>query len=112
MPRVSLSDLVYVRSGDKGANANIGVIVKNPEHYDTLAEQLTEQRVADLYDEFLDGEVHRYDLPNISCFNFVLTDVLDGGGLRSLRIDAQGKALCEALLQLDVEMDDTAGAGV
>ena len=31
--------------------------------------------------------------------NFLLHDVLGGGGSRSLRVDAQGKALGQAMLQ-------------
>lgn len=101
-----LKDLVYVRSGDKGANANIGVIVKDPDHYDVVADQLTEEAVAGVYDEFLEGPVDRYELPNLGAINFVLHEVLDGGGITSLRSDAQGKALCEALLQLEVDVPE------
>lgn len=107
MPTKSLKDLVYVRSGDKGANANIGVIVRDEDNYDIVAEQLTEDLVADVYDEFLEGHVDRYELPNLGALNFVLHEVLDGGGITSLRSDAQGKALCEALLQVEIEVPET-----
>lgn len=107
MPTKKLRELVYVRSGDKGANANIGVIVKNPENYEVVASQLTEEVVAEVYDEFLEGPVNRYELPNLGALNFVLHEVLDGGGISSLRSDAQGKALCEAILQVDVEVPET-----
>lgn len=106
MPTKQLKDLVYVRSGDKGANANIGVIARDPDDYDIIEEQVTTERVAELYDEFLEGDVVRYELPNLGALNFVLHEVLDGGGLSSLRLDAQGKALCEALLQLEVNVPE------
>lgn len=101
-----LKDYVYVRSGDKGANANIGVVARDSDDYDWIAEQVTVDAVADIYDEYLEGDVERYELPNLGALNFVLHEVLDGGGLTSLRSDAQGKALCEALLQLEVEVPD------
>lgn len=107
MPTQQLKDLVYVRSGDKGANANIGVIVRDPDNYDAVADRLTTDVVADVYDEFLEGPVDRYELPNLGAMNFVLHEVLDGGGISSLRSDAQGKTLCEALLQLEIEVPET-----
>jgi hypothetical protein len=35
--------------------------------------------------------------------NFVLPTILDGGGSVSLRIDAQGKALGQAILEMLIE---------
>jgi hypothetical protein len=46
--------------------------------------------------------VDRYELPNLRGLNFVLHEVLGGGGSRSLRVDAQGKALGQAMLQLRI----------
>jgi hypothetical protein len=48
--------------------------------------------------------VVRYELPNLGALNFVLPDILDGGGSLSLRVDAQGKALGQALLELTLEI--------
>ena len=42
------------------------------------------------------GEVIRYEVPNLSALNFVLFGVLAKGGIRSLRIDAQGNTLGQA----------------
>jgi hypothetical protein len=50
------------------------------------------------------GRVTRYDVPNLEALNFVLPHVLGGGGSRSLRIDAQGKTLGMALLELNVDV--------
>ena len=44
----------------------------------------------------------RYEVPNLQALNFVLSGVLDGGGSRSLRIDSQGKALGQAILELEI----------
>jgi len=106
MSKDLLKDYVYVRSGDKGDNANIGVVAQDPEDYEWIAEQVTSDVVANIYEEYLNGDVARYELPNLGALNFVLHEVLDGGGITSLRSDAQGKALCEALLQLEVDVPD------
>jgi hypothetical protein len=50
------------------------------------------------------GSVARYELPNLNALNFVLTDVLAGGGSRSLRIDAQGKTLGAAILEMPLDV--------
>jgi hypothetical protein len=49
------------------------------------------------------GRVVRYEVPNLDALNFVLPDILAGGGSRSLRLDAQGKTLGMALLELQVD---------
>jgi len=41
--------------------------------------------------------VRRYEMPNLSALNFVLFGVLAKGGIRSLRIDAQGNTLGQAI---------------
>ena len=42
----------------------------------------------------------RYELPGIHAFNFVMEDVLGGGGIASLRSDPQVRAF--VLLRLDL----------
>ena len=68
--------------------------------YDWLREELTTDLVKEHFKEVCFGEVERFELPNLLALNFVLHDVLGGGGSRSLRVDAQGKALGQAMLQL------------
>ena len=42
--------------------------------------------------------VSRFLLPGISAINFLITDVLGGGGIASIRNDAQGKGFAQLLL--------------
>lgn len=98
-----LCDIAYARSGDKGSSSNIGVIAYSPEGYQFLKEYLTAERVQAYFAPLGVTSTVRYELPNLIAFNFVLKDVLAGGGSRSLRIDAQGKALGQALLQIPIE---------
>ena len=47
---------------------------------------------------FLEGNVERFFLPGSNSLNFILHDVLGGGGPASLRNDPQGKAYAQILL--------------
>jgi len=100
-----LSDLAHARSGDKGSGANIGVIARTPSAYAILCRHLTASRVAEFFAALGPGDVVRYELPNLHALNFVLPAVLgEGGGALSLRSDAQGKALGQALLRMEIEL--------
>ena len=88
-----LGDIAHARSGDKGSSANVGVIAYTLEGFSFLQESLTEWRVAENFKPLGPTKVTRYELPNLGALNFVLEGILAGGGSRSLRVDAQGKAL-------------------
>ncbi|XP_065836928.1 uncharacterized protein [Oscarella lobularis] len=94
-----VSDLAFLRSGDKGDTANIGVVARKPEYYPLLQNSLTAEAVRKYFEHLLteDSEVIRYELPGICGLNFVLTSSLGGGGIASLRPDAQGKAYGQML---------------
>ena len=99
---IPIGMLAHSRSGDKGNTANVGVIAYTTSGYDWLSEELTADLVKEHFGEVCHGEVERFELPNLLALNFVLHDVLGGGGSRSLRVDAQGKALGQAMLQLQI----------
>lgn len=110
MKTVRLGEIAVARSGDKGSGANIGVIARRAEDYDLLRERMTEERVEQYFAAMGAGRVTRYELPNLGALNFVLPGVLAGGGSRSLRIDAQGKALGQALLEMEIEVPEEWGS--
>ena len=102
---VPLIKLAWARSGDKGNHANIGVIARKAEYLPYIKQALTSARVADFMAHTLDpesGKVHRWDLPGISALNFLLENSLGGGGVASLRIDPQGKAFAQQLLEIPI----------
>jgi hypothetical protein len=101
MPR--LGDIAFARSGDKGCSANIAVFARTSEGYAWLCQHLTAAVVEDWFRPLGPGAVVRYEVPNLEALNFVLPTVLGVGGSRSLRIDAQGKALGQALLELPID---------
>jgi len=98
---VSLIDLAWARSGDKGNHSNIGVIARKTEYLPYIESALQEQDVAEWMKHTLDsetGKVSRWSMPGINGFNFLLENSLGGGGVASLRIDPQGKAFAQQLL--------------
>jgi len=102
--KVPLALLAHSRSGDKGSGSNIGVIAYTQSGYDFLKGYLLERKVERFFKALHPGKVKRYELPNLLAFNFVIEGILDGGGSRSLRIDAQGKALGQAILEMPVAL--------
>ena len=100
---IPLREIAFARSGDKGNSANVAVFARTPAAYAWLRENLPAARVEEFFRPLGVGAVVRYDVPNLEALNFILPHVLGGGGSRSLRIDAQGKALGMALLELPID---------
>ena len=101
--RVALGRIAHGRSGDKGDDANIGLMARQPQWLPVLREQLGAERVRDYFAHLVQGPVQRYELPGLGAFNFVLRQALGGGGSCSLRSDPLGK--CYAQMLLDLEID-------
>lgn len=102
---VPLVKLAWARSGDKGNHSNIGVIARHPDYVSYIRAALTEKTVAQWMQHVLDpdtGKVTRWELPGLDAFNFLLENSLGGGGIASLRIDPQGKAFAQQLLDFPV----------
>ncbi|MDP9176657.1 MAG: hypothetical protein M3O61_03155 [Gemmatimonadota bacterium] len=104
--QIRLLDIAHARSGDKGDTANVGVIALKPEWFPVLQRELTVPRVADHFAGVIEGDVERFDLPNLNALNFLLHGALDGGGTLSLKTDAQGKVFSTALLRMKLELAD------
>ena len=102
---IPLHRLAHARSGDKGNRLNIAVVCRDPAFYTTLADELTAERVAEVFSSRHPSAVVRYDLPKLAAFNFVLDDVLEGGVNASLGLDGHGKTLSFLLLSASVRVD-------
>lgn len=102
--KLRLWDIAHARSGDKGDLCNIGVIARLPEHYPLLVRELTAERVRRYFGAWCLGPVERFELPNLGALNFLLRGALDGGALRSLRLDRQGKTYGFALLRMEIDV--------
>ena len=107
---VPLIKLAWGRSGDKGDKANVGIIARQPEYLPYIYAALSQQAVADCFAHFLPAEaasnsvsyVDRYLMPGSHAINFLIHDVLGGGGMASIRNDAQGKGYGQILLALPI----------
>ena len=96
--KVPLIFLAWGRSGDKGDKANIGIIARKPEYLPYIWAGLSPEKVQARFAHFLKGDVERFYLPGCNAVNFLLHDVLGGGGAASLRADPQGKGYAQLLL--------------
>jgi hypothetical protein len=101
---MKLREIAHSRTGDKGNNATVSVIVYKQEDYDLVRELVTPDRVKNFLSGIVKGEVTRYELPGIGALNFVLHDALSGGVTRSLSLDIHGKSLSSVLLDMDLEV--------
>ena len=99
---MKLHVLAHSRTGDKGNTSNISLIAYRPEDYPLLADYVTAERVRAHFAGIVHGEVTRYELPQLHALNFVMKDALGGGVTRSLAIDAHGKSLSSALLDMEI----------
>ena len=101
-------DIALARSGDKGNRATLSVIARDPGDYPVLERVLTAERVRDFYRGVVRGEVQRYPLPHLGALQFVMNDALGGGVTRSLALDAHGKTLSGAILDLSLDDEEVA----
>ncbi len=104
--KIRLLDIAHARSGDKGDTANVGVIALRAAWYPLIARSLTRERVAEHFRDVIEGDVERFELPNLTALNFLLHGALDGGGTLSLKTDAQGKVFSTALLRMILDVPD------
>jgi hypothetical protein len=91
-----LYDIACARSGDKGTSANVGVIARSEKWWPILLDWLSADRVLSFLAPLGIESVERFELPNLHALNFVLRGALR----RSLRTDAQGKAIGQILLEM------------
>ncbi len=99
---MKLREIAHSRTGDKGDISNISVIAYKDEDYELIKEKVTEEIVKEWFKDVVRGEVVRYELPNLSAFNFVMTGALGGGVTKSLAQDMHGKSLSSKLLDLEI----------
>lgn len=105
---MKVRDIAMARSGDKGNRATLSVIARDPADYPLLERVLSAQRVRDFYRGVVCGEVQRYPLPHLGALQFVMNDALGGGVTRSLALDAHGKTLSGAILDLSLDDEEVA----
>jgi hypothetical protein len=98
-----LHELAHGRAGDKGDTSILSVIAYRPEDFPRLLEQVTAAAVKQHLAGIVQGDVRRFELPHLSALQFVCERSLSGGVTTSLSLDAHGKSLSSALLEMDIE---------
>lgn len=108
MTQVPLSRLAWARSGDKGNKANIGIMARQRDYMPWIAASLTADEVARRFAHFMEQPgVEGFYLPGLPAINFLLHDVLGGGGVASLRNDPQAKGYAQILLDTPISIPET-----
>ena len=102
--KIKLGAIASSRSGDKGKNANVGVIFNSLEVYNWSKKYLSTTIVKDFFSDVTKGNVIRYELDNLLSLNFILEDSLGGGGSETLINDAQGKTHAQLLLMMKIDL--------
>ena len=98
-----LYQLAHARAGDKGNTTILSLIAYRAEDFPLLRERVTVEAVKRHLGAILKGEMVRYELPQLCALQFVGRDALAGGVTTSLALDAHGKTLSSALLELEIE---------
>ena len=97
-----LYDLAHCRAGDKGNTSILSVIAYRREDYSLLVERVTVAAVRRHMQGIVQGEIRRLELPELGALQFTCTHSLNGGVTTSLALDAHGKSLSSALLEMMV----------
>jgi len=102
---MKVRELAHSRTGDKGNISNISVIAFDQKNYGKLCLHLTPEAVKKHFSWVVQGDVVRYELPQIGALNFVMGKALGGGVTRSLALDPHGKCLSSYILEFDLPDD-------
>ena len=105
--KITLHQIAYARSGDKGSHSNVGLMFTSKELYEWAKNNISTSVVKQHFKSIAKGEILRYEMDNLLALNFILGDSLGGGGSESLINDAQGKTHGQALLLMEVELPES-----
>jgi hypothetical protein len=104
---VRLHEIAHARAGDKGNRLNISVIAyAQDDAWQIIREQVTTERVHELFRHRGASRVVRYELPKLQALNFVIDDVLEGGVNSALNVDTHGKTNSFRLLDLALSVPE------
>lgn len=99
-----LYDLAHCRAGDKGNTSILSLIAYRDRDYPLLCRKVTAGSVRRHLGQVIKGKVTRHEVPNVGALQFVCEHALQGGVTTSLAMDAHGKSLSCALLEMEIEV--------
>jgi hypothetical protein len=97
-----LHDLAHCRTGDKGDTLIVSLFAYRDADYPLIREKVTAERLKQHLAGIVLGDVRRFELPNVAGLQFVCARALLGGVTASLALDAHGKTLSYAVLEMTV----------
>jgi len=104
VPTIKLIEVAHSRTGEKGDSVNLSVIAYREEDYSIIKEQVSVEKVRNIFGPIAKGKITRYEIPNIGALNFLIENALDGGRSRNLAFDESGKALSSLVYRMDIEV--------
>ncbi len=99
---MKLFELAHSRAGDKGNISTLSLIPYQEKDYEKLCREVTADRVQKHLEGIVKGSIKRYELDQLPALLFVCTDALETGVTTSLAMDAHGKSLSSALLEMEI----------
>ncbi len=105
--RIKLIDICYYRSGDKGDISNIGLMAKTEKAYEIIKREVTPERIKAHFKGWVKGDIIIYPMDNLQSLEIMLYKALGGGATKTLRIDQTGKAMGNALVKMEIEVDES-----
>ena len=106
MSKIQLRYIAQARSGDKGNTSDINLFAPNQALYELFKDQITADMVKRHLQHLVEGEVVRYEVPNLHALKFLCRGALNGGAASSIRVDNLGKCFSANLLRMEVDVPD------
>jgi len=100
-----LYHLAHARAGDKGNTTILSLIAYRAEDYPLLRARVTPDAVKQHFAGIIKGSVTRHELPGLGALQFIGEHALGGGVTTSLAVDAHGKSLSSALLEMEIDTE-------
>ena len=100
-----VGDICAGRSGDKGDMLDLTLVARDAVGYRAIERALTAEKVREVLNRVMPGEVRRYAVPGLYALKFVAPSALPGGVYASLHAGLHWQKAAIWLL-LDLEIDD------
>lgn len=97
-----LADIAHSRAGDKGNILILSLIPYHESDFEFLVASVTAKKVKQHLKAQVKGKVKRYVLPGLKAMQFTCHEALGSGVTTSIALDAHGKSMSYALLEMEL----------
>ncbi|KAK2805956.1 hypothetical protein FQN50_005971 [Emmonsiellopsis sp. PD_5] len=110
---IRLGDIALARSGDKGANINLGIFVRSATQWEWFRAFMSRERMRGLLGEDDRGfYIERIEFPKLWAVHFVVYGILGRGVSSSTKLDCLGKGFADYIRDKVVEVPERVLGGV